>query len=430
MNRRSLGILGLLAGLLVGFAQPATAEVTATAVRIGQSAAAAGGDTRLVLDLTAPVAFSYFMLANPYRVVVDLPAVRWRLPADAGRHGSGLIQDFRYGHFRADSSRLVLDVIGPVEVGGVYLLPPRDGAPDRLMVDIRPVTPARFNELLAQSPPPQAAPLLRSPPPRNLAAPAPAVAETPAAPMATTAAVIVPAPPPTARATRSGRRLVVIDPGHGGVDPGAIGVSGAYEKDITLAVSREIRRRLLATNRYQVEMTRDSDVFVPLGDRVKFARDAHADLFISIHADIVANAAIRGGTVYTLSQTGSDKAAEALAAKENKADIIGGVDLGNESNDVASILIDLAQRETMNHSAQLAQIMVEEMQHHVAMNERGHRFAGFRVLKAPDIPSVLFEIGYLSNKQDEALMRSSQGREKISAGVVAAVGQYFASIRK
>jgi N-acetylmuramoyl-L-alanine amidase len=219
--------------------------------------------------------------------------------------------------------------------------------------------------------------------------------------------------------------LIMIDPGHGGADPGTIGVSGLYEKTLTLMMARELKRQLEATRRYRVQLTRDDDIFIPLRDRIAIARAARADLFISLHADSHDDPTHRGATVYTLSETASDAEAAALAAKENKADLIAGVDLSNENEVVTSILIDLAQRETKNQSARLAEYVVQEMARNTLLNRNTHRFAGFAVLKAPDVPSILIELGYLSNAKDEKLLRTSAYRRKLGTALVRALDDYF-----
>lgn len=257
---------------------------------------------------------------------------------------------------------------------------------------------------------------------------APAATPVPAATQAeTTAVALLGFPPPIKPPAPESATLPVImlDPGHGGADPGTTGVSGVYEKDLTLAMARELERQLEATGRYRVQITRDSDISIPLRDRIAIARAARADLFISLHADSRDNAAQRGATVYTLSETASDAEAAALAAKENKADLIAGVDLSNESEVVTSILIDLAQRETKNQSVRLAGYVVQEIARSTLLNRNTHRFAGFAVLKAPDIPSILLELGYLSNAKDEKLLRTSAYRRKLGATLVRALDDYF-----
>ena len=220
--------------------------------------------------------------------------------------------------------------------------------------------------------------------------------------------------------------LVYIDPGHGGPDPGTIGHSGTFEKNVTLAVARELERQLLATGRYRVKLTRESDVFVALRERFAMARADGADIFISLHADSSFVGDPRGLSVYTLSETSSDAEAAALAAKENKADLIAGVDLTKQSNAVSSILIDLTQRETKNQSARFAELLVNELGRVTMLLPNTHRFAGFAVLKAPDIASVLIEMGYLSNVQDEALLLSPAHRAKLAGAMLRAIDGYFA----
>ena len=221
------------------------------------------------------------------------------------------------------------------------------------------------------------------------------------------------------------KKLIMIDPGHGGVDPGAMSRSGVWEKNIVLAFVRELRRGLLATGQFRVLLTRDRDVFVRLRNRIAIARRAGADLFISVHADSIRNSRVRGTSVYTLSERASDKEAGTLAQKENKSDLIAGVDLKEQSDDVVNILIDLAQRETMNESAVFARKLVNELGKTRKMLRNTHRFAGFAVLKAPDIPSVLVELGYLSNRSDERMLTDPKKRRRMAAAMARAVREYF-----
>ena len=218
---------------------------------------------------------------------------------------------------------------------------------------------------------------------------------------------------------------MIIDAGHGGVDPGTISADGKYEKHVTLRAAEALKRELEATGRYRVVLTRDRDIFIPLGRRVEIGRQAGGDLFVSLHADSIKNRGIRGATVYTLSETSSDKEAAALARKENKADVIAGVDLEGESPELTQILIDLMQRETMNYSAEFANILIPEMSREVMMRTNSHRFAGFRVLKAPDIPSVLIELGYLSNSEDTRFLTSDQGIKRLTRSIAKAIDRFF-----
>jgi N-acetylmuramoyl-L-alanine amidase len=223
------------------------------------------------------------------------------------------------------------------------------------------------------------------------------------------------------------RPLVVIDAGHGGHDPGAINkATGRREKDVTLAIAHAIRDELLKSGRVRVALTRDDDRFLILQERYGIARRMNADLFISIHADAAENAEARGATVYTLSETASDREAARLAARENKADIINGVNLGEQSSDVSSILIDLTQRETMAISAGFARLLQREAAPYITFRSTYHRFASLIVLKAPDTPSVLFETGYISNVDDSALLGSAQGQDRIAKGVAKAIEVHFA----
>jgi N-acetylmuramoyl-L-alanine amidase len=234
-------------------------------------------------------------------------------------------------------------------------------------------------------------------------------------------------PEPRHKAKKS---VIFIDPGHGGVDPGTIGISGVYEKHITLAMARELKRQLERTGRFKVILSRSRDVFMRLRDRVRLARDRKAELFISIHADTVRNRKIKGPAVYTLSEKSSDKEAQELAEKENKADLIAGVDLTFETPEVTNILIDLAQRESMNQSARFAASLIRELKRKTRVLRNTHRFAGFAVLKAPDIPSVLVELGFLSNPSDERRLRSKSYRRKLASAMSKAVAAHFVRIEE
>ena len=222
--------------------------------------------------------------------------------------------------------------------------------------------------------------------------------------------------------------LVMIDPGHGGVDPGAIGYSGTYEKEVVFATAQELGRLLNATHRYRVSFTRSTDTFVALHDRVNLARAEGADLFLSIHADAIPDERVRGASVFTLSETASDAAAAAVADRENKADSVSGVKLSGRSAQVSSILFDLARRETNNLSIELARELVQYLGHEVALLENCHRSAGFAVLKAPDIPSALVEMGCLSNRDEDKALRTAAYREKVAVGLKQSIDAYFQQV--
>lgn len=232
-----------------------------------------------------------------------------------------------------------------------------------------------------------------------------------------------------APARRLKPHLIVLDPGHGGVDPGCIGCTGVYEKNVALATASEVARLLEATRRYHVRLTRTDDQFVPLEDRVAFARGVGADLFLSIHADALPEEGVRGASVFTLSEKASDKEAAALAARENKSDLVAGVDLSGHEPVVSEILFDLARRETNNLSIRFARDLVSELGREVRMLNNSHRSAGFVVLKAPDIPSALVELGCLSNPEEDRLLQQASYQRKLAAGLVHSINDYFASAK-
>jgi N-acetylmuramoyl-L-alanine amidase len=236
--------------------------------------------------------------------------------------------------------------------------------------------------------------------------------------------------PPVLGPAKASLPLVVIDAGHGGHDPGSSSADGRVdEKDVSLGIAKAIRDALVASGKVRVALTRSDDRFLVLAERREIARRLRADLFISIHCDSAPTPAARGASIYTLSEVSSDRVAAALAARENKADVINGVDLSRETNDVSSILIDLAQRETMNVSSAFASLVQRELSPLIALKPDFHKYAGLMVLKAPDVPSVLLETGYISNDDDLALLTSTGYREKIATGVRRAIEAHFARQR-
>lgn len=428
--RRLAWVVGLAVAVWTHSGLAATPPVVSTIAFSDQ-----GGATRLVLELSERADFRAFLLNEPMRLVVDLPTVVWKLGAQVPP--AGVVAGYRFGQFDSETARLVIDLAAPARLrkSGYELQVSRSG--QRLVLELEPISVEAFASVvqpwtssgaLRTAPaatPPAPAPVVAAAPPAR-----PAPPETPRPSVSVVApAAAAPVSPGTAARTaprRESRKIIVLDPGHGGVDPGALGSNGTHEKDITLAMAREVRRQLEATGRYRVIMTRDDDVFVQLRDRVAKARAANADLFLSIHADSIGSPQTRGASIYTLSETASDAEAAALAARENRADIIAGVDLSTENKDVASILIDLAQRETMNRSASLAHSLVTELGRDIhLLPNRPHRFAGFAVLKAPDVPSALIELGYLSNRQDELMLSRPQHRTKIAAAIVRAIDHHF-----
>ena len=380
-------------GALSANAAPTESLLAATDVRVG-------GDekmTRFVVDLTQKIEVTAFALANPYRVVVDLPQMAFNLPAKAAEQSRGLIKAFRYGLIMQGGSRIVLDTKGPVRVEKAFVLDATGDQPARLVIDL--ATTDRDSFMRAVS--------LETRAPRS-----PPVKPTEAAP----------------KGSGDTRPLIVLDPGHGGIDNGAKAASGELEKDVVLNFAQLLKTRLEAGRKYQVAMTRSDDTFIALAERVKFARGHGAAMLISIHADAIpkSEGQAEGATVYTLSENASDAEAARLAEAENKADVIAGVDLTAEPGDVANILVDLAQRETKTYSAQFARTLVGELKATARLHKNPLKAAGFKVLTAPDVPSVLVELGYMSTKDDLKQLTSAAWQAKTAAALAQAVDTYFA----
>ncbi|MEE2760887.1 MAG: N-acetylmuramoyl-L-alanine amidase [Pseudomonadota bacterium] len=379
--------------------------------------------TRLVIELSQPVKYHAFTLVNPDRIVIDMPEIDWRMRPGSTRRAEGLVGGFRFGLVRPGTSRVVLDLRRPGFIEEAFLLPPRGGKLYRFVLDIVPGRQSVGKSL-------SSGPTNIGPPPRSLA-PRPKARPVPRRKVSTRHPHLR-FPSPTRKPYLGGdkRHVVVIDPGHGGIDPGAIGRSGILEKNITLAAARAIEARLERTGRYKVLLTRDRDMFIQLRDRVAIAREKGAALFVSLHADTIRNKHVRGLSVYTLSKRASDKEAAELAERENKADVIAGIDLSDQAPSVTNILIDLAQRETMNDSARAASFLVSELRKVSKLLRNTHRFAGFRVLKAPDVPSILIEMGFLSNARDERSLKSPQYRKRLAAAVTRGIDAFFARVEQ
>ena len=366
--------------------------------------------TRFILDLDKPIQFRAFALADPYRVVVDLPQVSFQLAAGTGVAGRGLVKAFRYGLVMPGGSRIVFDLTGPAKIAKSYVLEAANGQPPRLVLEFEEVDRTAFVQSLA----PENRPELR-----------PAIAEANAA----VAQPDAPAAPTPAPGPPDKRPVVVIDPGHGGVDNGTqAGGGDIMEKNLVLGFGLALRDRIEKSGKYRVVMTRTDDTFIPLGDRVKIARNESAALFVSIHADALPRGEgdAQGATIYTLSDKASDAEAERLADAENKSDAIGGVNLADEPTEVADILIDLVQRETKTFSNRFARILMGEMKNTVRMHKHPLKSAGFRVLKAPDVPSVLVELGYVSNKGDLEHLVSENWRNRTVGSMAQAIDAFFA----
>jgi len=373
--------------------------------------------TRFVVEMSDPLKFTVFTLASPDRVVIDMPEVLWRIAGADRPTGLGAVKSYRYGLFRPGDSRFVIDLNSPVAPAEPMIIPPENGNGYRLVLDLFPTTQAKFEQSAGW--------------PADLRAKETAAEKLAAIPALTASTQSQPAPSNgpagITELINSQRKIVVIDPGHGGIDSGTVGADGTMEKNIVLATGLKLRK-VLEEHGYTVHMTRDTDVFIPLPERVAISRGYGADLFISLHADSNPDTSVTGASIYTLSASGSDKEAAALARKENQSDIIAGVDLSGENSPVASILIALAQRDTMNRSSRFAEDAVGELGHTTDILPREpHRSAAFAVLKAPDIPAVLIELGYLSNEGDRSQMVTDHWRDGVANAIAGAVDRYFAS---
>jgi N-acetylmuramoyl-L-alanine amidase len=359
--------------------------------------------TRLIVDLSKKVEVSAYTLTDPARVIVDLPDVSFDLPANAGRAGRGLVSAYRYGLIAPGRARIVLDAIGPVKIEKWFAQEELDDQPARLVLDIVRTDANNFKLQSSKDQPPEKVTAFNT---RSSDREAP------------------PAPMP------SGKLVVVIDPGHGGNDSGATGVHGEDEKAIVLATAQKLRDKLERTGRYKVVMTRTDDTFVPLNERIRIARANQALLFISLHADYIPKREgdARGATVYTVSDRASDAEAARLAEKENKADLMGGMDLSKQTDDIVSILYDLTHRETKNFSSLFQRTVIGQMKSGgVLLHQDSMRSAGFVVLKAPDIPSVLVELGYVSNAEDVKNLTSTEWQNKVADSLAASVNAFFAA---
>ncbi|MBB3019437.1 N-acetylmuramoyl-L-alanine amidase [Microvirga lupini] len=370
-------------------AKPATPVIAAAA-----TVETDGGKTRFKVTLSKPVTAQVSLMERPDRLIIDLPEVAFHLPAEAGRGKEGLIASYRYGLFAPGRSRVVMELAQPAVVSGLTTAPDATGAATILTIELSRVDREEFRKAALES----AAPAKDS-------------------------------PAPVVQAAKDARPVIMIDPGHGGIDPGAAASSGSVaEKDLVLSFAQRLRKKLEDGGRYKVLMTRDHDVFVSLGDRVRAARSAQADLFISIHADSISGGQdVRGLTVYTGSERASDADSARLADRENKADAVAGVESGDMPDDVSDILMDLTLRETRGFSHGFASRLVGEFDSVARLNKNPHRQARFQVLRAHDVPSVLVELGYLSSQKDLDLLMSEEWRAKMVSAMSNAVDRFFAT---
>jgi len=359
------------------------------------------GGFRLVLDADSKFDYKAFLLNEPRRLVVDVYDSQVASSVEKYHDKTGMISRIRVGTLEGGTKRIAMDLQMPVVIKKAFMLAPQSKFGWRFVVDVTVANSRDFNAKVGS---------------RHAFETGDKVSRTPSKNKVVTK-------------NSKAKKIIVLDPGHGGKDPGAIGYSGVYEKNITLAMAKELKTILDKEGKYKVYLTRTTDIFIPLRDRVKIARKYKADLFLSIHADSALNRRAKGLSVYTLSETASDKEAEALAERENKADVIAGLDLVEHSKEVSDILISLAQRETLNSSSDFATFMVQEMKKSVQLVDNAHRSAGFAVLKAPDVPSVLLELGYLSNRTEERQLKQASYRKKLAISTSAAIKKYFNKIQ-
>lgn len=367
------------------------APVIAAAVEItGDSQKA-----RFAVALSKPVAPHAFLMEGPNRVIVDLPDVAFHVAGEGKERRGGLIGGFRYGLFAPGRSRLVVDLAEPALVSHIEVeRHPLDGSA-LLVIELAKTDSATFAATAAQSQPPVA--VAAVPPPRLT---------------------------PKGKDTRP---VVVLDPGHGGIDPGAKAAAGMLEKDLVFAFAEKLRKKLEGTGRYRVLLTRTEDVFVPLGERVRTAQAAGADLFVSIHADSISGGQeVRGLTVYTVSERASDADSARLADRENQSDALAGAEAKEGPGEIADILQELTSRETRAFSHAFASRLVGELDGVSRLNKNPHRQAGFRVLRAHDVPSILIELGYLSSRKDFDLLMSDDWRDRSTAAMTEAIDRFFA----
>ncbi|HET7716429.1 MAG TPA: N-acetylmuramoyl-L-alanine amidase [Bauldia sp.] len=400
--RHIIALLAVAAGALLAVAAPGAEapETPESKAPLIFDARIVGDEarTRFIADMTGVIGMSVFTLSDPYRVIVDIPEVRFGLDDEAGQAGRGMFTAFRYGQISPGKSRIVLDLAGPAKVDKAFVVPPAENQPARLVIDVIGTSREEFLQVERAF---REARSIEEAAKRDRAIVAPPVAD-------------------------SSKFNVVLDPGHGGIDTGAKGKAGAVEKVVTLEFAELLRRKLEATGRYNVFLTRTDDRFVALGDRVAMARSHGADLFVSIHANSFRGRSIRGTIVYTISEGASDALASEIAASENQADALAGLDLSAENSDeVLDILFDLTRRETRNFEMVFARNLVKELRQTTGMFKVPHQKAGFKVLTAHDFPSAMIELGFVSNPEDEKLLLSNEWREKMANSVVRAIDAYF-----
>lgn len=370
-----------------------------TNMRIGQQV----GSVRIVFEATSSFDYKAFLLNDPKRLVVDVYDMDIKKTLQSDKNN--LIESTRVGKLDGNDKRVVFDLKKSAIIKKAFMLEPQSNMNWRFVIDIALCSERDYDAKVGN----KHAFLSSSAKKDNKTSSSNGWFFSDS----------------SNKKAKPRKKIIVLDPGHGGKDPGAIGVYGkTYEKNITLAMGKELKN-MLEKKGYTVYLTRSTDIFIPLRQRVRIAQKYKADLFMSIHADSALNRNAKGLSVYTLSEKASDKEAAALAERENKVDIIGGIDFSENSKEINDILISLSQTDSRNKSSKFATYIVNEMKKSVKLVNDSHRFAGFAVLKAPDIPSALLEMGYLSNKAEEKLLKQSSYRKKLAASVTKAVDRYF-----
>ncbi len=430
----ALGRLVVLSVMMLLFAASgqAFAENSVTGMRLGAIKIDDRDGLRLVIETKSPIKARLLLLQSPYRLVIDMPETSWNVAQLAPRGNLDVTpgKAYRFGNPQPDIGRLVIELAKPAAPVRAFSLPPLGGG-NRFVIDLLDTGKTAFlvaSSALEKNP---NIDLSESATNQNLARdddnvrlakplsmPLPKSKPSRAAGKTAPAQLAVPKPRPR-------KWVVFIDAGHGGKDPGAIGKAGTQEKAITLAAARELARQLTATGKITPILSRDDDRYLRLRQRIRLARQNQADLFISLHADSARTSSARGISVFTLSDNASDKEAAALARQENSADLIGGPDLSAEDPDAAGALVRMFQRESMNQSARFAAAILAQIRDLPGGDKRGHRFAGFAVLKAPDMPSVLVEMGFLSNRNDEANLKRDSYRKDLSRRLTRAILAYL-----
>lgn len=370
--------------------------------------------TRFLIGLPRTVEFQVFSLSNPNRVIVDMPDVAFQLPEATGGKTAGLVSSFRAGESAPGKARVVIEMTEPVVVQSAKIEKGRDGKSQQLALDIVPMQ--ALNKTSRKLTFKASASGLGA---VGLQPPLPQRAQKPAE-----------------KAAKSYKPIIVIDPGHGGNDSGAV-KNGAVEKDVVLAFAKVLRDKLEATGRYKVQMTRDTDVFIPLSDRVDFAEKNKAALFIAVHADYAQNKA-RGATIYSL-RDGVASSLKRSAKGEVSSNVLSSSEVstvksasGGEGDvsAVRNILTDLAQREvdaTQERTSVFSRAVIENMGETTNMRDDPDQQAGFRVLKTAKFPSVLIELAYVTNKEDAEQLKSESWRDKVSDSIKTAVENYFSN---